>query len=115
MQRYESELRDKMKFLLESFTDDLDEIIRELGSVDITVALEIFSELKNSGYMEICEIKRQEFDQARKLARKQTSEFIYNMPSANIMFSQWWFTIDTIEKLCFEIKKRTLTEVVNTL
>jgi len=108
MDRYKSELIDKIKFLLDSFTDDLDEIIRELGSVDITVALEIFSELKASGYMETCETKRQKFDQSRKLARKQTSEFIYNMPSANIMFSQWWFTIDTIEKLCFEIKKRTL-------
>lgn len=109
MEGYKVELEEKIKFLLEYFTDDKSEIFRELGSVDITVALEIFDRLGSAEYAKECEEKRIEFEKERKLARKKTAEFIYRLPAANIMYSQWWFTIDSIEKICFDIKKRALS------
>lgn len=108
MDSYRTELKEKIKFWMEYFTDDKSEIIRELGSVDITIALEIFEELDSVEYVKECENKRKKFEQKRKLARKKTAEFIYQLPAANIMYSQWWFTIDSIEKICFEIKKRAM-------
>jgi dGTPase len=100
--KYIRQLTMKIKFLLSYKSDDFNIIVQELGSVDILVARDIYNKLIKD--REQINKFRSEFYTQLLNARSQTSQFVYELPSPNSMLSQWWFSLNTIEKIAFQIK-----------
>lgn len=103
--KYIEQLTKKIEFLLYHKSDDFNTIIRELGSVDIPIARKIYD-----GFLKE-PVRRNEINKFRSSfyiqllnARSQTSQFVYDLPAPNSMLSQWWFSLNTIEKIAFQIK-----------
>ena len=102
---YIQQVTEKIKFLLNYKTDDFNAIVQELGSVDILVARNIYEEcIKDSEKRKQINKFRSKFNSQLLDARSQTSQFVYELPSPNSMLSQWWFSLNTIEKIAFKIK-----------
>ena len=103
--KYIGHLTRKIEFLLYHKSDDFNTIVRELGSVDIPVAREIYDGYLNEPRkrMKISEFRSSFYAQLLN-ARSQTSQFVYDLPAPDSMLSQWWFSLNTIEKIAFQIK-----------
>lgn len=108
--KYYQQLSREIEFLLNHISGDFNEIIRELGSVDIPVAKKIYDKYMKES--EKYDKNRSELHVKRLNARSQTSYFIYNLPAPNSLFSQWWFSLDSIEKIAFQIKRLSNSNTV---
>lgn len=104
--KYFQQLTCEIEFLLYHKSGDFNEIVRELGSVDIPVAKNIYDDYtREAENRSVINTYRSKFKTKRLNARSQTAQFIYDLPASNSMFSQWWFSLDSIEKIAFQIRR----------
>jgi len=105
---YKRQLGKEIEFFLLNKTESFQEIIRELGSVDIPVAREIYNYLienltnENPNALESFRIK---FKRKYEQARSKTAQFIYELPAPNSIESQWWFSLDSIDKIAMRMRR----------
>lgn len=103
--RYTEDLTTKIEFLLYHKSDDFNTITKDIGSVYIPKAREVYdSYISDPSKRRKISEYRSSFTSKLLDARSQTSQFIYDLPAPDSLLSQWWFSLNTIEKIAFNIR-----------
>jgi len=104
-EQYELQLKKVIEFMYEYETPNFLEIARELGSFDINVVKKIFDEIEEKEKDNKNPKDRSSYFSDRLYVRGKTAQFLYDLPAPNSIRSQWWFSLDTIEKIAFYIRR----------
>lgn len=104
--KYQRRLTSEIEYLIAHITKDFQSIVYDLGSVDMVAAKEIYRIIESdAGRFQALNEYREEFRKRRSLARLQTAQKIYYLPAPNSIDCQWWFSLDSIEKIAMRIKR----------